>query len=75
MSLLTVFANFRIDSQERLLRLMKSFESFQSAGINKWVINIRGEYKTLAGDFLTQKLSDNLDLFYMESFLQITTRI
>jgi len=67
MSLLTVFANFRIDSQERLLRLMKSFESFQSAGINKWVINIRGEYKTLAGDFLTQKLSDNLDLFYMES--------
>ena len=67
MSLVTIFANFRINSQDRLSRLMKSFESFQSAKIDKWVINIRGEYKTLAGDFLTQELPDKLDLFYMES--------
>ena len=67
MSLLTVFANFRIDSQERLSRMQKSFESFQGAEINKWVINIRGDYKVSAGNFLTQKLHNNLDLFYLES--------
>ena len=55
MGLLSVFANFRIDSEERLLRMQDSFWSFYEEDIDKWVINIRGDYKKEAGEFLKKK--------------------
>ena len=42
---LAVFANFRIDSNERLKRMKDSYFSFENSRINQWIINIRGKYK------------------------------
>jgi len=67
MGLLTVFANFRIDSEERLLRMKDSFHSFCGADIEKWVINIRGPLKCQATAFLRNQLGDSLILFELES--------
>jgi hypothetical protein len=65
--LLTVFANFRIDSEERLLRMQDSFYSFCEANIEMWVINIRGPLKNEAAEFLKIKLGGRLKLFKLES--------
>lgn len=65
--LLTVFANFRIDSEERLLRMQDSFRSFRNARIDKWVINIRGPLQHKAGGFLAKELGESLVLSYVES--------
>jgi len=67
MSSLTVFANFRIDSEERLIRMKDSFHSFYKADIDKWVINIRGDFKKEARQFLKDNLADRLVLFELES--------
>jgi len=67
MRLLSVFANFRIDSEERLLRMQDSFWSFYEEDIDKWVVNIRGDYKKEAGDFLKEYLGNELILFELES--------
>lgn len=67
MSSLTVFANFRIDSEERFLRMQDSFFSFHAADIAKWVINVRGQYKAEVTEFLKNNLDKNLDLFNLDS--------
>lgn len=67
MALLSVFANFRIDSEERLLRMQDSFRSFCDADIEKWVINIRGPFKQQAAEFLEKSLGDKPCLFDLES--------
>lgn len=64
---LTIFANFRIDSEERFLRMQDSFRSFCNANINSWVINIRGPYGDKARDFLKANLGSELVLFELES--------
>ena len=59
--LLDIFANFNIDSQERLKRMKDSFHSFKDFDqINKWVINIRGSFKNDAKKFLKKKLKNNI---------------
>lgn len=67
MGLLTVFANFRIDSDERFLRMQDSFRSFRNADIEKWVINVRGPLKREAADFLRAELGSQLRLYELES--------
>ena len=67
MGLLSVFANFRIDSEERLLRMKDSFRSFYEEDIEIWIINIRGDYKKEAGEFLKENLGGALILFELES--------
>jgi len=67
MGLLSVFANFRIDSEERLLRMKDSFRSFYEEDIEIWIINIRGDYKKEAGEFLKENLGSALILFELES--------
>ncbi|WP_157834490.1 hypothetical protein [Candidatus Ruthturnera calyptogenae] len=42
---LTIFANFRINNEERYQRMKDSFESFKDIKAQKWVINVRGSYK------------------------------
>lgn len=67
MGLLTVFANFRIDSEERFLRMQDSYRSFKDADIDKWVINVRGPLKAEAATFLRENLGDRLTLYEMDS--------
>jgi hypothetical protein len=57
---LSVFANFRIDSEERLLRMKDSFESFRNAEIDKWVVNARGQFSSDALCYLSERLGDKL---------------
>ena len=64
---LSIFANFKIDSPERLRRMKDSFTSFMQIKATKWVVNIRGEYKADARDYLKEKLEDKLVLFQLES--------
>lgn len=54
--MLTVFANFRIDSQERYLRMCDSYQSFKDSSVNQWVINVRGAFKDVAVDFLKREI-------------------
>ena len=67
MELLSIFANFKIDSKERLLRMRDSFDSFCDEDVGKWVVNIRGPLKEEAGEFLRNRLGEKLELFELES--------
>ena len=64
---LAVFANFRIDSNERLKRMKDSYFSFENSRINQWIINIRGKYKKSAAKFLDKKLGKKLYLSTLET--------
>lgn len=64
---LTIFANFRIDSEERLQRMKDSFLSFRAIDAEKWVVNIRGQYKVEARNFLEEQLDSRLMMFQLES--------
>jgi hypothetical protein len=67
MSPLTVFGNFRIDSDERLVRFMDSFFSFNKSNIDKWIINIRGPLKDKASNFLSTELGNKVSIFEIDS--------
>ena len=68
MSHLSIFANFRIDSEERFLRMKDSFYSFHNANIKKWIINVRGDYAEDTIKFLKSNInSDSLKIFNNES--------
>lgn len=67
MSSLSIFANFRIDSEERLQRMKDSFLSFKDINASKWVINIRGDYKKQAMSFLADQLGTQVISFQLES--------
>jgi hypothetical protein len=63
---LTIFANFRIDDQDRFERLKKSFFSFNKAKIDKWVINTRGKLKREVNKFLNENIKQNFELFNIQ---------
>jgi len=67
MATLTIFANFYIDSDERYLRMVDSFNSFSDIAAEKWVINARGLHAKKTMDFLTDKLGEKLVPFELES--------
>ena len=50
-SLITFFANIKIDDIQRLNRFKKSFFSMKGIEPNLWVINIRGKFRKLAYTF------------------------
>src|SRR3569832_2316539 len=60
MATLTVFTNFRIDDQERFLRMQDSLRSFKDIDAEKWVINVRGSFSKEVGVFLRKELGDKL---------------
>lgn len=64
---LAIFANFFIDNAERLQRMKDSFHSFKNSNPNQWVINIRGQLKYQAGEFLKKEIGKKLDLSYLQS--------
>jgi len=57
---LTIFANFRIDNEERYQRMKDSFKSFKEIEAQKWVINVRGFYKLKTILFLREQLGEKL---------------
>ena len=64
---LAIFANFFIDNEERFQRMKDSFHSFKKSNPNQWVINIRGQLKYQAGEFLKNEIGKKLELFYLQS--------
>ena len=64
---LTIFANFRIDNEERYKRMKDSFMSFKDINAKKWVINVRGSYKLKTILFLREQLGENLYPHLLES--------
>jgi hypothetical protein len=60
MASLTIFSNFYINDTERLQRMKDSFLSFCAIEAELWVINIRGEFKLEALEFLKRKLGHRL---------------
>lgn len=64
---LSIFANFRIDTDERLQRMKDSFESFRFASIDRWVINVRGGFREEVLRFLSERLGEKLIPFTLES--------
>lgn len=68
MATLTIFANFFINDEEEYLRMQDSFYSFKDiAAINKWFINVRGEYKFETLFFLHDHLKNKLSPYLVES--------
>ncbi|TSK04499.1 MAG: glycosyltransferase [Geobacter sp.] len=64
---LTIFANFRIDSEERLLRMKDSFASFKGIASQRWLVNVRGPFKEQARAFLLAQPGLPLVMFDLES--------
>lgn len=62
-----VFANFRIDSGERLQRMKDSFSSFKSSKIDEVVINIRGDFANDAKTFIEQNFEGNKIITTLDS--------
>ena len=52
---LSVFANFFIDTEERFLRMIDSYESFEEAQIDSYVINVRGKYSHKVQKYIKNK--------------------
>lgn len=66
---LIIFANFRIDNEERYLRMQDSLASFKDICAYRWVINIRGKFKEQASIFLKTHLGAKLVCSQLESKL------
>jgi len=64
---LTIFANFRINNEERYQRMKDSFDSFKDINAQKWVINVRGSYKLKTILFLRENLGEKLYPHLIES--------
>ena len=64
---LTVFANFRINNEERYQRMKDSSESFKDISAQKWVINVRGSYALKTLFFLREELGEKLYPHMIES--------
>lgn len=57
---ISLFANFRIDSNERLQRMQDSLVSISGVNFLNYVINIRGSYRYEARNFIEHLVTDRL---------------
>jgi hypothetical protein len=60
---LTIFANFFINDCKKFEMLKLSFRSFNKAKIDQWIINVRGDYKKNALNFLKKNIKQD-KIFY-----------
>lgn len=67
MASLTVFANFRVNDEERFQRLKDSFLSFKDIDAERWVINARGMYKREVLNLLREHLGSKLVAYDLET--------
>jgi len=63
----SVFANFLINDEIRFKIMKDSFNSFCDSNISDWVINIRGNYKYHASNFLKKNIKKGLKIFFLDS--------
>ena len=66
MFLLTVFANIRVDNEERFIRMKDSFDSFSDIEA-EWIVNIRGNYGTRCKEYIENKISNRCKVTTLES--------
>ncbi|PWB39046.1 MAG: hypothetical protein C3F02_00295 [Parcubacteria group bacterium] len=59
---LTILANIRVNSRQRLEHLKDSFFSFNTVSDN-WLVNVRGDLRLETIDFLRENLGDQMILF------------
>ncbi len=64
---LNIFTNFRIDCNERFLRMQDSLLSFKDINACRWILNIRGAYKNEAIKFIKEHIHENLFISSYES--------
>ena len=64
---ISVISNFCIDSEERFLRMIDSFNSFKDVNISNWCLNLRGNFKEKAAHFLKEEINDKLVISHYES--------
>lgn len=62
-----IFANFYIDSVERLQRMKDSYDSFKSSDIDEVVMNIRGQFANEAKSYIEQNFQGNIFISTTES--------
>lgn len=65
--MVTIFANFRINDEQRFKNLKRSFFSFYKANINNWIINIRGTKKKEVREFLEKNIIQNFEISHLDS--------
>lgn len=63
---LTIFANFFIDTEERLQRMKDSYQSLKDIVVEKFVVNIRGGKSIEAARYLRDHINE-INLFMIES--------
>jgi hypothetical protein len=63
----SVFANFLLDSEERLLRMKDSFDCIVGCNFEHWYVNARGRFSAEARDFLAKQLNGKLTFFYLDT--------
>jgi len=63
---LTIFANFFIDNEERLMRMMDSLESMKKIKVDRYVVNVRGDFSQQAVEYLKQNI-ESISIFTIES--------
>lgn len=64
---ITIFANFRIDTEERFIRFSDSLDSIKNLDVKEWIINIRGPYREQAIDILNQEVKEGLHIYDLSS--------
>jgi hypothetical protein len=65
--MITIFANFRINDEQRFQNLKKSFFSFYKSNINNWIINIRGNKKNEVRTFFEKNILQKFKITHLES--------
>lgn len=64
---ITIFGNIFINDKLKLEMLKISFSSFNNSKIEKWVLNIRGKFKSETKDFLMKNIKQKKIFFELES--------
>jgi hypothetical protein len=67
MNSLVVFSNFRVNDEERFIRLKDSFQSFKNICASKWIINVRGLYSNQVKKYLEENLQNSVKIYQIES--------
>ena len=60
---ITIFGNIFINDKLKLEMLKISFSSFNNSKIEKWVLNIRGKFKSETKDFLIKNIKQKKIFF------------
>lgn len=58
----SVFANFFIESPERLLRMQDTISPLLGFGFHNWVVNVRGDLAEQACSYIKEQVTDELTL-------------